>query len=76
MARLQLLAGDQEGFALWFATGIGMLQPGGSLVELSASVAGSLITVTIINRYFLPHLQKKHFVQAAPIPPAGPRLRA
>jgi hypothetical protein len=77
MARRQLLAGDQQGFVLWFVPGMSMLQPGGSLVEISASVAGSLITVTIINRYLLPHLQKKHFAPVAPIPPlATPRLRA
>jgi hypothetical protein len=77
VARRQLLAGDQQGFVLWFVTGMSMLQPGGSLVEISASVAGSLITATIINRYLLPHLQKKHFAAAAPIPPlATPRLRA
>jgi hypothetical protein len=76
MARRQLLAGDQQGFVLWFVTGMSMLQAGGSLVEISASAAGSLITVTIINHYLLPHLQNKDFVPAAPIPPlAAPRLR-
>lgn len=77
VARRQLLAGDQQGFVFWFVTGMSMLQPYGSLVEVSASVAGSLIIVTIINRYLLPHLQKKHFAPAAAIQPlATPRLRA
>ncbi|MGH9545461.1 MAG: hypothetical protein ACRD23_09625 [Terriglobales bacterium] len=76
-ARRQLLAGDQQGFVLWFVTGMAMLRPGGSLVEFSAGTAGSLITVSIINHYLLPRLQKKHVVPAAPIAPlAAPRLRA
>jgi hypothetical protein len=76
MARRQLLTGDQQGFVLWFVTGMSMLQPGGALVEISASVAGSLITVAIINHYLLPHLQSQHFVPATPISPlAAPRLR-
>jgi hypothetical protein len=67
VARRLLLAGDQQGFVLWFIAGMAMLRPGGSLVELSAGTAGGLITVGIINRYLLPHLQKKHFAPTVPI---------
>jgi hypothetical protein len=76
MARRQLVAGNQRGFALWFVAGMSMLQPGGSLVEISASAAGSLITVAIVNHYLLPHLQSKHLAPGAAISSlSAPRLR-
>jgi hypothetical protein len=56
--------------------GMSMLQPGGSLVEISAGAAGGLITVTIVNRYLLPHLQNKHLATAGAISSlAAPRLK-
>jgi hypothetical protein len=67
-AHARLVAGDHQGFVLWFVSGMGMLQAGGSLAELTASVAGGLITVAIVNRYFLPHLQQTYFASPATIP--------
>ena len=76
-ARRRLLIGDHQGFVLWFLTGMSLLQAGGSLVEISASAAGGILVATMVNRYLLPHLQKKYFVPAAPMPTlVAPRLKA
>jgi hypothetical protein len=70
LTRRLLQAGNQQGFVLWFVAGMTMMRPGGSLVEFSAGTAGGLITVSIINRYLLPHLQKRYVAPTMPIQPA------
>lgn len=42
--------GDHKGFTLWFLAGIGFLQAGGSLVEVTSSVAAGIIAALIVNR--------------------------
>ena len=44
-AALKLHNGDLLGFAIWFVPGIGMLQPGGSLIEVTATVAASIVLI-------------------------------
>jgi hypothetical protein len=44
-AARKLKSGDTLGFIVWFVPGIGMLQPGGSLVEVAATVAASIVLV-------------------------------
>jgi hypothetical protein len=45
-----LLNGDIRGFAVWFLPGLSFLQVGGSIVELTSSVAAALIAVHLVNR--------------------------
>ncbi|WP_416672284.1 hypothetical protein [Egbenema bharatensis] len=49
-AGYKLLCGNWTGFATWFLPGLGMLQPGGALSEVAASVAASIVFVNFINR--------------------------
>jgi hypothetical protein len=44
-AALKLHRGDLLGFVMWFGPGIGLLQPGGSLIEVTATVAASIVLV-------------------------------
>jgi hypothetical protein len=50
-----LLAGDFRGFILWFLPGIGLLQAGGNLVELTstvgASIGSALLALALTQRY-------------------------
>jgi hypothetical protein len=46
----KLKQGNWRGFSTWFLPGIGMLQPGGALAEISASVASSIILILCINK--------------------------
>ncbi len=54
-AAIRLHHGDFVGFVMWFVPGIGMLQPGGSLVEVTATVAASIVLIQGLEiglRYF------------------------
>jgi hypothetical protein len=48
--------GDQKGFLLWFMICLALLQPGGNLVEIVVTVAGSAVTANVLayllNRRF------------------------
>jgi hypothetical protein len=50
----KLKQGNWLGFSNWFLPGIGMLQPGGVLAEISASVAASIVFVIFINKFLKP----------------------
>ncbi|MDZ7962629.1 MAG: hypothetical protein RMY34_32985 [Aulosira sp. DedQUE10] len=58
----KLLCGNWGGFASWFLPGLGLLQPGGSLVEIVSSTAGSIVVMMMINRLYL---QKIAVIQEA-----------
>jgi hypothetical protein len=45
-----LFNGDVRGFAVWFLPGLSFLQVGGSIVELTSSVAAALVAVHLVNR--------------------------
>jgi hypothetical protein len=45
----KLANGDWPGFALWYLPGLAFLQVGGSLVEVTASVAASLVAALAVN---------------------------
>jgi hypothetical protein len=47
----RLACSDLHGFLLWYLPGIALLQVGGQLVELTASAAGSLVAVLLVNRF-------------------------
>lgn len=52
LATRALDRGNQQQFTLWFLPGLGFTQVGGSLVEITSTVAASFITVIIVNRIY------------------------
>ena len=48
-AAKKLKSRDTLGFAAWFVPGIGLLQPGGSLVEVTATVAASIVLIIMLK---------------------------
>jgi hypothetical protein len=47
----RLALNNLHGFVLWFLPGISLLQVGGSLVEMTASAAASIVVALITNKY-------------------------
>jgi hypothetical protein len=45
-----LKQGDQKRFAFWFLIGLALLQPGGNLLEITVSAAGSAIVAYALGR--------------------------
>jgi hypothetical protein len=58
LATERLARGDLHGFVLFYLPGLSFLQVGGQLVEITASIAASIIVALIANRY-LDRLQRK-----------------
>jgi hypothetical protein len=52
-AGICLINGNWWGFTSWFLPGLAMLQPGGALAEISASIAASIAVIFIIGRLIL-----------------------
>ncbi len=48
-AARKLRDGDTLGFIIWFVPGIALLQPGGSLVEIAATTAASIVLVQLFK---------------------------
>jgi len=48
-AGTRLLSGDLGGFVKWYLPGLSMLQVGGSVVELTSSVAAAVIAALLVN---------------------------
>jgi hypothetical protein len=67
----RLAANDLHGFAIWFLSGISLLQVGGSLVEASVSAVASIVVAFIANKY-LDRLQTRR----VPSFPAVAQFRA
>ncbi len=51
LATERLINSDLAGFVMYYLPGIAFLQVGGQLVEVTASVAGSIVVVFIVNKY-------------------------
>jgi hypothetical protein len=49
---------DTLGFTMWFVPGIALLQPGGSLVDVGATVAASVVLVNLLKIPFAMHAHK------------------
>jgi hypothetical protein len=49
----KLFCGNWLGFVSWFLPGLGLLQPGGVLAEVTASVAAASVLVIIIRRFLV-----------------------
>jgi hypothetical protein len=47
----RLALNDLPGFALWYLPGLSLLQVGGSLVEVTATGAASLVVAVLANKY-------------------------
>jgi len=46
----RMRAGDSRGFLVWFLPGLSFLQVGGSIVELTSSIAAALLAAHLVNR--------------------------
>jgi hypothetical protein len=65
----RLASGDLYGFVLWYMPGLSMLQVGGSLAEITSSVAASVFVALMVNKY-LSRVQHKKADEAAILRPA------
>ena len=65
----RLASGDLYGFVLWYMPGLSMLQVGGSLAEITSSVAASVFVALMVNKY-LSRVQHKKADEAALLRPA------
>ena len=50
-AGMRVWAGDWLQFAVWYLTGLAMIQAGGSLIEVVSSAGAAMLAVLFINRY-------------------------
>jgi hypothetical protein len=50
-AGMRLWAGDWLQFAVWYLTGLAMIQAGGSLIEVVSSAGAALLAVLFVNKY-------------------------
>ena len=49
-----LVLGDWKRFMFWFLPGLGFLQAGGQLVEVTSTVAAGFVTAIIVNQFVVP----------------------
>ncbi len=61
-AAQNLARGDWQGFALWFLPALGFIQAGGSLVEVTSTVAAAVLFCYLIHKYLAGDLKGKKFV--------------
>lgn len=54
IAASYLRSGDWTRFILWFVPGMGLLQAGGSMVEVTSTVLSAIVFCVTINNYLLP----------------------
>ncbi len=64
-----LLEGNSRRFTLFFLVGLGLIQPGGSLVDIAATSAAAVLAAFVINEFLVPF-----FLDAVQLEPA-PALR-
>lgn len=57
-ASICLINGNWWGFTSWFLPGLAMLQPGGALTEVTASVAASIAVILMIKPFILKNHKK------------------
>jgi hypothetical protein len=61
----RLAAHNLPGFVLWYLPGLSLLQVGGSMVEITSSMATCVVVAMVVNRY-LERLQRKRSANFAP----------
>lgn len=54
LAARALLGGSARRFTLFYLMGLGMMQPGGSLVEVTATTAAAVVTALLVNDILVP----------------------
>jgi hypothetical protein len=69
-AAVRLKAGDYPGFAFWYLPGLGLLQTGGSLIELVGTTAASFVLMYALRCLPFMKLRSKQTDQPQP-PPSG-----
>jgi hypothetical protein len=52
-AGMRVWAGDWLQFAVWYLTGLAMIQAGGSLIEVVSSAGAAMLAVLFVNRYIV-----------------------
>lgn len=62
-AAVRLADGDWQAFVFWFLPGLGFMQVGGQLVEVTMSIAAAMVLALFIKRHVLPRMRGK---EAAP----------
>jgi hypothetical protein len=70
LAAVRLKAGDYPGFAFWYLPGLGLLQTGGSLVELVGTTAASF--VLMFGLRYLPFMKLRPKSSGLSDSPDGP----
>ena len=56
-AAVRLVEGDWQAFAFWFLPGLGFMQVGGQLVEVTMSTTSAMVLALIIKRHVLPRMR-------------------
>ncbi|WP_392534634.1 hypothetical protein [Nostoc sp. C117] len=64
-AAKKLLFGDWEGFSFWFLPGLALISPGGSLTEIVGAVAGSVVLVYLINKFYIQKVSRSRALPTA-----------
>lgn len=63
----KLISGNWVGFTSWFLPGLGLIQPGGSLVEIVGTTAASVVLVYLINGVYLSKKSRKQVLSPKPL---------
>lgn len=58
----RLSEGDWKGFVFWFLTGLALVNPGNSLVELTTTAGAAVVTAYLVNNYLLARLGGKRIL--------------
>ncbi|MBH8561040.1 hypothetical protein I8748_02400 [Nostoc sp. CENA67] len=53
VAAKKLISGNWEDFTCWFLPGLAFINPGGSLVEIVGAIAGSVVLVYLLKKFYL-----------------------
>jgi hypothetical protein len=69
-AAVRLAEGDWQSFSFWFLPGLGFMQVGGQLVEVTMSVASAMVLAIIVKRHVLPRLRGKRLTPDAELRPS------
>lgn len=54
VASVNLRKGDWERFALWYVPGLGLLQVGNTLLNLTVVAGSGLVTMVLVNKFVVP----------------------
>lgn len=67
--------GDWKRFAFWYLSGTGFIQPNNALFEITATIAGGMLSAFLVNRFILPRFMPStvdtSFTIYPTVPPTG-----